>query len=81
MEEDFRNTEQEYVSLTSGLNIVNLELERSYGDLRNAENAVKRADDSVESIIKNSAKRESDLSSTLQEMVQLQLSSKKINRT
>jgi chromosome segregation protein len=71
MEEDFRNTEQEYVSLTSGLNIVNLELERLYGDLRNTENAVKRADDSVESIIKNLAKRESDLSSTLQEMVSI----------
>jgi chromosome segregation protein len=71
MEEDFMNTEQEYVSLTSGLNIVNLELERLYGDLRNTENAVKRADDSVESIIKNLAKRESDLSSTLQEMVSI----------
>ena len=68
MDENFRNTEQEYDSLTSGLNTINLELERLYGDLRNSENAVKRAEDSVESIIKNLAKRELDISSTLQEM-------------
>lgn len=68
MDEDFRNSEQEYVLLTSGLNKLNLELERLYGDLRNTENAVKRSEDSVESIVKNLSKRENDISSTLLEM-------------
>jgi chromosome segregation protein len=67
MDEDFRNMEQEFDSLTSSLNTINLELERLYGDLRNSENAIKRAEDSVDSIIKNLAKRELDISSNLQE--------------
>jgi chromosome segregation protein len=67
MDEDFKDSEQEYVSLTSALNTINLELERLYGDLRNSENAVKRSEDSVESVIKNLVKRDLDMSSTLQE--------------
>jgi chromosome segregation protein len=67
LEEDLRNSEQEFASLTSDLNTVNLELERLYGDLRNSENAIKRAEVSVDSIIKNQSKRELDISSTIQE--------------
>jgi chromosome segregation protein len=67
MDDDFRNAEQEYDSLTSSLNTINLELERLNGNLRNSENAIKRAEDSVDSIIKNLAKRDLDISSTLQE--------------
>ncbi|MDR3665852.1 MAG: chromosome segregation protein SMC [Ignavibacteriaceae bacterium] len=67
MDEDFKNTEQEFTALNSGLNTLNLELERLYGDLRNSENEIKRAEESVDSIIKNQAKRELDISSTMQE--------------
>ena len=62
MDEDFRNTEREYDSLTSRLNTINLELERLNGNLRNSENVINRTEDSVESIIKNIAKKELDIS-------------------
>jgi chromosome segregation protein len=67
LEEELKNSEQEFTSLTSDLNTINLELERLYGDLRNSENAIKRAEVSVDSILKNQSKRELDISSTIQE--------------
>jgi chromosome segregation protein len=67
LEEDLKNSELEFASLTSDLNTVNLELERLYGDLRNSENAIKRAEVSVDSIIKNQSKRELDIASTIKE--------------
>jgi chromosome segregation protein len=68
MDEDFKYTEQEYTSLTAALNAINLELERLSGDLRNLENSLKRTEDSVDSIIKNLAKREADIATTIEEM-------------
>jgi chromosome segregation protein len=67
LDSDLKTAEKEFASLTSGLNNINLELERLYGDLRNSENAIKRAEDSVDTIIKNQSKRELDIASTIQE--------------
>jgi chromosome segregation protein len=68
MDDDFKEIEKEYISMTSSLNNINLELERYYGDLRNTENAIRRDEDSIELIIKSLAKRETDISSASQEL-------------
>jgi chromosome segregation protein len=73
MEEEFRKLENEYSSLTSDFNSINLELERLNGNVRNWENSLKRADESVDLIIKNIAKRDFDISSSSEEMKSLEL--------
>jgi len=66
-DEDLKNSEQEFSLITSDLNKINLELERFNGDFRNSENSVKRAEESVESIKKTIAKRETDITSAIEE--------------
>ena len=66
-DEDLKNSEYEFSLITTEFNKINLELERFSGDLRNFENSVKRAEDSVESIKKTITKRESDITSAVEE--------------
>ena len=66
-DEDLKSSELEYSRLTAELNKTNLELERAGGDLRNSENSLKRAEDAIESIKKTIAKRETDITSAVEE--------------
>ena len=67
LEEEFKKFEQEYNSLVSNQNKINLELERLLGEKKNTENAVKRAQDSIDNIKKSISKREFDISSSAEE--------------
>lgn len=61
LEEEFRSFENEYNNTVSSLNRNNLELERLLGEKRNTENAIKRAENTIETISKSIAKREQDI--------------------
>ena len=67
LESDFKSFEQEYNSLVSNRNKLNLELERLLGEKKNTENAIKRAEDSIETIQKSIVKREQDISTSGEE--------------
>lgn len=66
-EGEFRDAELEYNSMVAEQNKINLELERLSGDFRNTENSIKRAQETIESIKKSIAKRETDVKSSIEE--------------
>jgi chromosome segregation protein len=66
-EEEFADFEKEFNSVVAKQNKINLEYERLLGEKKNTENAVKRAQDSIESINKSITKREYDISSSIEE--------------
>ncbi|MHB1685986.1 MAG: chromosome segregation protein SMC [Ignavibacteriaceae bacterium] len=68
LEEDFKNFEKEFNSVLAGQNKLNLELERLLGEKRNTENAIRRANESIENIKKSISKREIDISSSQEEV-------------
>jgi chromosome segregation protein len=67
LEEEFGNFEKEFNSVLANQNKINLEYERLLGEKKNTENAVARAQDSIESIKKSISKREYDISSSIEE--------------
>ncbi len=67
MEEEFKNNEAEFNFVIANENKINLEYERLLGAKKNIENAVERAQDTIESIKKSILKREYDLSSSIEE--------------
>lgn len=71
LEEDFKQTEKDYNEIISSQNRLNLELERFAGEKKNLENDVQRGYDTIESIKKSIVKRETDISSSEEELVTL----------
>ena len=67
LEEEFKSFEHEYNTVVSSQNKINLELERLLGEKKNTENAIKRAQDSIETIKKSITKREYDITSSGEE--------------
>jgi len=67
LEEDFKKFEQEYNAVAAEQNKLNLELERILGEKKNTENAIHRANESIENIKKSISKREYDITSSQQE--------------
>ena len=61
LEEEFNSFEQKYNSTVFNQNNLNLELERLKGEKRNTENAIKRAEETIENIKKSILKRERDI--------------------
>lgn len=71
-EEGFKNSEDEFNLVVESLNKLNLDFERLLGEKKNTENAVKRAQDSIETIRKSISKREFDIFSSEEEMSSLE---------
>ncbi|HUX61149.1 MAG TPA: chromosome segregation protein SMC [Ignavibacteriaceae bacterium] len=71
LEENFKNFEIEFNSVLASQNKLNLELERVLGEKKNTENAIRRANESIDNIRKSIAKREFDISSSQNEIQQL----------
>ncbi len=61
LEEEFKSFEQNYNSTVSNQNKLNLDLERLHGEKRNTENAIKRAEETIENLKKSISKREEDI--------------------
>ena len=81
LEEEFRNFESDYNVAVSNLNKNNLELERFSGEKRNTENAIKRAQNTIETIEKSIDKREHDIQTASEEVSTIEniLDEQKIN--
>ena len=71
LEEEFKKYENEYNSAVSVQNKINLELERLFGEKKNTENSIKRAQDSIETIGKSITKREFDITASGEEQESL----------
>ena len=67
LEEGFNNFEKEYNSILADQNKINLDLERLLGEKKNTENEIQRSQDSIETIKKSISKRETDISSSIEE--------------
>ncbi len=72
LENEFKNFEEEYNSVVNSKNKINLDLERLNGEKINAHNAIKRAQDSIETINKSIVKREDDIASSTEEAASLE---------
>ncbi len=73
LEEDFKKFENDYNALLANQNKINLDLERLLGEKKNTENALKRAEDSIDTIRKSISKREHDITSSGEESESLTL--------
>jgi chromosome segregation protein len=71
LDEAFQILEREYSILISSQNKVNLEHERYLGERRNLENAVRRAEETIESVKRSIIKRESDIKNGEEELLTL----------
>jgi chromosome segregation protein len=71
LDEAFQVLEREYSILISSQNKVNLEHERYLGERRNLENAVRRAEETIESVKRSIIKRESDIKNGEEELLTL----------
>ncbi|MDP2301126.1 MAG: chromosome segregation protein SMC [Ignavibacteria bacterium] len=71
LDEAFQLLESEYSKLVEAQNKVNLEHERFLGERRNLENAVRRAEETIESVKRSIIKRENDIKSSDEELVTL----------
>jgi chromosome segregation protein len=67
LEADFKVNENEYESIRTKINELNLELERLTGEKKNTENAIKRAEESITNIQKSIEKREVDIREAMNE--------------
>ena len=67
LEEEFGNFEEGFNFVIDKQNKINLEYERLLGAKKNTENAVERAQDTIESIKKSILRREYDISSSIEE--------------
>ncbi|MFO7446734.1 MAG: chromosome segregation protein SMC [Ignavibacteriaceae bacterium] len=72
LEEEFRNYEDEFNAIVEKQNKINLELERLSGEKKNTENAIMRAQNTIETITKSITKREFDITTSEEEEVSLQ---------
>lgn len=61
LEKEFNSSEQNYNSIVAKQNQLNVDLERLLGEKRNAENSVKRAEETIEILKKSIGKRELDI--------------------
>ncbi len=71
VEEEVKTCEESYGASVAEQNRINLDLERLLGEKKNTENAIKRAEDSIETIGKSIAKREFDINSSGEEIESL----------
>lgn len=71
LEEAFQLLESEYFTLVEAQNKINLIYERFLGERRNLENAVRRAEETIESVKRSILKRESDIKNGEEELVTL----------
>jgi chromosome segregation protein len=71
IDEVFQLFESEYSTLVAAQNKVNLEHERFLGERRNLENAVRRAEETIESVKRSIIKRENDIKNGDEELVTL----------
>jgi len=67
LEEEFKNYESEFNTVLERQNKINLDLERLAGEKKNTENAISRAQSSIETIKKSITKREYDITSSEEE--------------
>ncbi len=67
LEKEFSAFEQEYNSVVANQNKINLELERLRGEKRNTENAIKRAEETIETLQRSILKREEDIETAANE--------------
>ena len=67
LEADFRTSGEEFDEMVGNQNRLNLEYERLLGEKKNTINAIDRAKDSIDTVNRNIAKRESDIADFLEE--------------
>jgi len=67
LEEEFKNFEEKFNFVDDNQHKINLEFERLLGEKKNTQNAIERAQDSIESIKKSISKREYDIFSSIEE--------------
>lgn len=61
LEENFKVKENEFEQIRNLINELNLEIERLIGEKKNTENAIKRAEESINNIQKSIEKRDADI--------------------
>ena len=71
VDNEFKSIEEEFNLAVTGLNNLNLEIERLLGEKRNTENTIERAKENIETINNTIEKRENDIGSFSKEATSL----------